>query len=96
MSKVYVLDECLRAHFLPPHQRPLLVVGHVSLVGRVQVVGPAGGDGRGPVRMRKLQRALAIVPAAVLRAVDDEVGGSAVAEMAVAVGVLKLDDLRCG
>ena len=97
VDEKYVLDESLRADFLPPRlQRPLLVVRHASLVGRVQVIGPvSGGGGGGPVRMGKCQRAVALVNAgSILRAVDDDVGGSssAVAEMAVAVGVLKLPE----
>ena len=92
MDGKYVLDECLRADFLPSRQRPLLVVGHASLVRRVQVVGPVGGGGGGgPVGLGSLQRAVAVLTtAAVLRAVDDDVDSSAVAELAVAVGVLKL------
>ena len=83
------LDERLRADFLPPQLRPLLVVGHASLVRRVQIVWPVGGGG--PVGLGSLQRAVAVLTA-VLRAVDDDVDGSAVAEMAVAVGVLKLPE----
>ena len=92
VDEKYVLDESLRADFLPPRlQRPLLVVRHASLVGRVQVIGPvSGGGGGGPVRMGKCQRAVALVNAgSILRAVDDDVGGSssAVAEMAAAGGL---------
>ena len=90
MDEKYVLDECLRADFLPPRlQRPLLVVRHASLVGRVQVIGPvSGGGGGGPVRMGKCQRAVALVNAgSILRAMDDDVG-SVVAD--VPAGVLKL------